>query len=292
MEPHRTLLYAALVFVAGASYGFIVPAIKAATSTGITVAGLLPSNYLAAFLLSAAVVLMRRPHLPTKRGFLQLALLGVLTSCTSACYYRAVALLPSAVALTLLFQYVWVGVVIDCFVRKQRPSLWTTVAIVVVLCGTLLAAGLFEGSITTLDPLGIACGLGSALFYALFLFFAGRIQVDSPAPIRTMMVGLGGFVVLSAMNPGYFTTSFLNPFTWPWAVLLAFLGILVPVALIGAAGPQLSVSTVNIMASSELPVGVLAAWAFVGDAPTPLALAGVALVLAGIVIKGAMSNRS
>lgn len=284
MASQRKWHYALLVFLAGASYGFIVPVIKAATGNGLTVAGLLPSNYLAAFLVSAAVVLLQRPKLPTKRGFLQLALLGVLTSCTSACYYRAVALLPSAVALTLLFQYVWIGVVIDCIVRKKLPSAWTTVAIVVVLCGTVMAAGVLEGTFTTLDPLGVVCGLGSALFYALFLFFAGRVQTDAPVAVRTMMVGLGGFVVLSCMNPEYFTTTMLDAFAWPWAAALAVLGILLPVALIGIAGPHLSVGTVNVMASSELPVGVLSAWFFMADAPTLLALVGSVLVLAGILI--------
>lgn len=284
MASHRKLFYAVLVFIAGSSYGFIVPVVKAACAAGFTVEGLLPSNYLAALLLSACVVALRRPKLPAKRGFLQLALLGVLTSCTSACYYRAVALLPSAAALTLLFQYVWVGVLIDCAVTKKPPALWTSIAIAVVLCGTALAAGVFEGSLAALDPLGVVCGLGSAVFYALFLFFAGRIQATAPTAVRTMMVGLGGFLVLSAMNPGYFTTYLLDVSAWPWAVALAFLGILVPVGLIGVAGPHLSVGTVNVMASSELPVGVLTAWLFMADAPSPLALAGVVLVLAGILI--------
>ena len=42
---------------------------------------------------------------------------------------------------------------------------------------------------------------------------------------------------------------------------------------------------VSVMASSELPVGIFAAWALVGDAPTPLTLFGAFLVLAGIVVK-------
>ena len=40
----------------------------------------------------------------------------------------------------------------------------------------------------------------------------------------------------------------------------------------------------NVVASSELPVGVLSAWLFMADVPSPLALLGSALVLAGILI--------
>lgn len=276
--------YALLVFVAGASYGFIVPVVKLATSLDLTVYGFLPSLYLAAFAMSAIVCVIRRPGLPSRRGLLQLALLGVLTSSTSACYYNAVALLPSAVALTLLFQYVWVGVLIDCIVSRKLPDRGTVIAVVVVLVGTVFAAGLVEGSLDQLDPAGLAYGMGSAVFYALFLFFSGRVQPGSATMVRTMMVGVGGFAVTLVLNPAYFATSFLDGLAWPFAVLLAIIGVLLPVGLIGLAGPHLSVGTVNVMASSELPVGVLSAWALMGEVPSALTLAGVVLVLIGIVL--------
>ena len=66
---------------------------------------------------------------------------------------------------------------------------------------------------------------------------------------------------------------------------MSILGVILPTTLINYASPKLSTGMVSVMASSELPVGILAAWVLVGDEPTPLVLFGAALVLVGIILK-------
>lgn len=282
---NKTLANALLVFVAGSSYGFIVPAVKAATALDVHPADFLPLQYLVAFALCLGFALARHVPLGAPRSCAKLAVLGVFTGCTSICYYTSVSLLPGAVALTLLFQYVWVSVLIECVVERRLPDRSTVVAVAIVLVGTLFAAGVFEGTVGSLDPLGVALGAGSAMFYALFLFFSGRIGIDQPAPLRATMLALGGLVVTSLANPACYTTAAFEPVTWPFAIGFSLLGVIVPTTLINYASPKLSAGMVSVMASSELPVGILSAWAIVGDVPTPLTLLGAALVLAGIVYK-------
>ncbi len=280
---NKTLTYALLVFLAGSSYGFIVPAIKIAESADIHAADFLPLQYLMAFFLMAALTMLKHIKLPTLRELAKLACVGILTACTSLCYYRAVALLPSAVALTLLFQFVWIGIILNAITQRRLPGRTTVLAVIIVLVGTVLAAGIFDMSIASLNPAGIAFGLGSAVFYSLFLFVSGRISSDYAVPLRTTMLSLGGFITTTAMNPGFVSVVLDNALTWPVALVMSFLGIIIPTSLISLASPKLDASVVTIMASSELPVGVLAAWVIVADTPTPAALAGVILVLAGIV---------
>ena len=282
---NKTIVYATLVFLAGASYGFIVPAVKSATAIGVFPADFLPLQYLVATVCCMAFACARRVKFASPRECAQMALLGVFTGCTSICYYNSVSMLPSAAALTLLFQYVWVSVLIECIVERKRPSRSTVVAVAIVLVGTLFAAGVFEGSIGSLDPVGVAAGAGSAVFYALFLFLSGRIGTDQPSALRAAMLPVGGLVVTSLANPGCYTTAFFNPDVWPYAVGMSILGVILPTTLINYASPKLSTGMVSVMASSELPVGIFAAWAIVADAPTPLTLFGAFLVLAGIVVK-------
>lgn len=283
----KTFLYPILVFAAGSSYGLIVPVIKSAASGGIYPASFLPLQYLVAFLVCAAVVAARR--LPLRgigaRSALSMMALGLFTGCTSVCYYSSVSLLPSAVALTLLFQYVWVSVIIECIAKRRLPDRPSVIAVLVVLAGTLLSTGIFDGSYQGLDPVGVAFGIASALFYALFLYFSGILGAGQPALVRTSLLALGGLVTTTVANPSGLFASAVEPMLWPYAAGLAFLGILFPTSLINYASPKLSASMVSIMASSELPVGILAAWALVGDAPSPLALVGCALVLAAIVYR-------
>ena len=294
----KTLTYALIVFVAGSSYGFLVPIIKTANAQGVFPADFLPLQYLLAFAIMLAVTLARRIPRPSPRDFARLAAVGILTSCTSLCYYRAVTLLPSAVALTLLFQFVWIGVVVNAVAERRPPSRTTLAAVGIVLVGTVFAAGISDMSIAALDPAGIAFGLGSAVFYSLFLFASGRVGTQFAVPLRTTGLALGGFITTTLMNPGFAAVAASNALVWPYALVLSLLGIIVPTSLIALAGPRLAPSVVTIMASSELPVGVLAAWAFVADVPTPAALFGVALVLVGIVynqwpaLRGAVNRTS
>lgn len=280
---NKTLTYALLVFLAGSSYGFIVPVIKIAESMGVHVADFLPLQYLISFALMISVTAIRRIATPEPKELAKLAAVGILTSCTSLCYYRAVALLPSAVALTLLFQFVWIGVIISSIADRKLPDRTTIIAVAIVLIGTVFAAGIFDMSIATLDPAGIAFGLGSAVFYSLFLFISGRVGTEYAVPLRTAMLSLGGFFMTTIMNPGFVSVALSGFIIWPFAILLAFLGIIIPTSLISFASPKLNSSVVTIMASSELPVGVLAAWLIVSDIPSGPTLLGVLLVLGGIV---------
>lgn len=285
MLKNNTFVNALLVFAAGASYGFIVPAVKSATAIGVYPADFLPLQYLVALVACLGFALVRRVRFASPRECAKMAVLGVLTGCTSICYYNSVSLLPSAAALTLLFQYVWVSVLIECIVERRLPAPSTVVAVIIVLVGTVFAAGLLEGSLSTLDPLGVAMGAGSAVFYALYLYLSGRISADQPAALRAAMLPVGGLVVTSLANPACYTTALFDASVWPYAIGMSILGVILPTTLINYASPKLSTGMVSVMASSELPVGIFAAWAIVGDAPTPLTLFGALLVLAGIVVK-------
>ncbi len=262
-----------------------MPAVKSATAVGVYPADFLPLQYFVALVACLGFALVRRVKFASPRECAKMAVLGVLTGCTSICYYNSVSLLPSAAALTLLFQYVWVSVLIECVVERHLPSPSTVVAVIIVLVGTVFAAGLLEGSLETLDPLGVAMGAGSAVFYALYLYLSGRIGVGQPAALRAAMLPAGGLLVTSVANPACYATALFDPNVWPYAVGMSVLGVILPTTLINYASPKLSTGMVSVMASSELPVGIFAAWALVGDAPTPLTLFGAFLVLAGIVVK-------
>ena len=189
---NRVLFNSLIVFIAGSCYGFIVPAIKSAAEIGIYPHTFVPLQYLVAFLVCLDIMLIRRIKWASPKNLAKLALLGVFTGGTSVCYYSAVSLLPSSAALTLLFQYIWISVLIECLHKKKLPATSTIIAIVITLVGTLFATGLLDGSVAALNPLGIAYGLGSALFYALFLYYSGTLGTGQPIVLRTTMLTAGG----------------------------------------------------------------------------------------------------
>jgi len=277
------LTYALLVFLSGASYGFIVPLVKYAGVVGLNVPDFLPIQYLLAFVIIVPVAFLRQQTTVVPFQLARLTVLGLFGGGTSLCYYNALTLLPSAVALTLLFQFVWIGVGLECIVRRRFPARETLFAALIVIIGTLFAAGIFEENFSELSSMGIIYGFGSALLYALFLFFSGRIETHCSVPLRTAMFCVGGFIVTIIARPFCFVNATLSPNIWLFSLGLAGLGIIIPVSLIAYTSPHLNAGVVNVMASSELPVGIIAAWLLLGDQPTPLTLLGVVLVLGGIV---------
>lgn len=295
-SSQKTIIFnSILVFIAGASYGFIVPVIKTAGSVGIYMPTFVPLQYLIALIacvifVSARCISGRLKLLPIKK-LLPLTILGICTGGTSLCYYGAVALLPSSAALTLLFQYVWVCVLLECIQQRRLPSKSSVISVAIVLVGTIFATGLFDGTVSDLNPFGVLCGIGSAVFYALFLYLSGIVGAKENVALRAMMLAFGGLVTSSIVTPQAFSLAIADATVLQYSLALSFLGILFPTTVINYASPKISAGMVSIMASSELPVGILAAWWLVSDVPSPTVLFGAFLVLAGIVCKQILSMK-
>lgn len=280
-----TFTNSVLIFIAGSSYGFIVPVIKTANENGIFPSTVLPLQYLIALVASLIFVLVRRIKWSSPKKLCEMAVLGIFTGGTSICYYTAVTLLPSSAALTLLFQYVWISVLIECIHKRKLPTLSSVVSIAVILIGTVFATGLLDGDAISLNPIGVAFGAASAVFYALFLYFSGIIGVGQPTALRAVMLAAGGVIATSIVSLGAYIAAVQTPQVWPYSFALSILGIIFPTTVINYASPKLSAGMVSIMASSELPVGILAAWVLVADVPSPLVIFGSILVLLGIFLK-------
>ena len=280
-----TFTNSVLIFIAGSSYGFIVPVIKTANENGIFPSTVLPLQYLIALVASLIFVLVRRIEWSSPKKLCEMAILGIFTGGTSICYYTAVTLLPSSAALTLLFQYVWISVLIECIHKRKLPTLSSVVSIAVILIGTVFATGLLDGDAISLNPIGVVFGAASAVFYALFLYFSGIIGVVQPTALRAVMLAAGGVIATSIVSPGAYIAAVQTPQVWPYSFALSILGIIFPTTVINYASPKLSAGMVSIMASSELPVGILAAWVLVADVPSPLVIFGSILVLLGIFLK-------
>ena len=280
-----TFTNSVLIFIAGSSYGFIVPVIKTANENGIFPSTALPLQYLIALVASLIFVLVRKIKWSSPKKLCEMAILGIFTGGTSICYYTAVTLLPSSAALTLLFQYVWISVLIECIHKHKLPTLSSVVSIAVILIGTVFATGLLDDSAISLNPIGVVFGAASAVFYALFLYFSGIIGVGQPTALRAVMLAAGGVIATSIVSPGAYIAAVQTPQVWPYSFALSILGIIFPTTVINYASPKLSAGMVSIMASSELPVGILAAWVLVADVPSPLVIFGSILVLLGIFLK-------
>jgi drug/metabolite transporter (DMT)-like permease len=194
-------------------------------------------------------------------------------------------MLPPAAALTLLFQFVWMGLIVQAVTTKTLPRLSAVFTVLLVVFGAVLATGILdEGvSLSDLSPLGVLFGALSAVCYTAYLALASRVATQIPAVNRSLFNSLGCVVIAFMITPDYFENPLLvhEPLL---GVGLAALGFCVPAVLIALSAPKLPTSLTTVMASSELPSGVLCAAVFIGSPVTLTIGLGVVLVLVGIVV--------
>ena len=112
----NTLKYSAVVFLGGASYGVMAATIKCALAEGFSWTQTAASQaffgaLLFAVALAALTVLGKRPVPLSPKRVLSLLGLGLATCTTCVLYNFALTMLPVSVAITLLFQFTWIGIV-------------------------------------------------------------------------------------------------------------------------------------------------------------------------------------
>jgi drug/metabolite transporter (DMT)-like permease len=281
-----------MVFVGGWCYGGLVPLVRLAHSLGFDITRLMALQYLiAAAILGTLVLIFSRRGVSPKQ-LLQLLGLGAVAAGVSFGYYHALTLLPSATAVTLLFQFVWMGVVFQAICERKLPGRTTVFAVVLVFGGTILAAGILEWDLGSLNALGVFYGLLSAVLYTAFLYLSGKVATEAPTLNRTLYTSLGSLLITLCVVPSFITSgAIVREFSWI-AVPLAFVGIIAPVFLIQKAAPYLPSGVTTIMASSELPSGILMGALFVGDPLGALEVMGVVIILVGIVLSQLDSLRT
>lgn len=283
------LKYSAIVFLGGASYGVMAATVKSAYLDGFSWSQAVASQAFFGALIFAVGLLLqalagKRPvHLAPQRIP---ALLGLgLTTCTTCVLYNiALTMLPVSVAITLLFQFTWIGIVIQVIATRRRPHVAEVVAAVVILGGTVLVSGLFSDTLTSLNPVGLICALLSAVSCATFLFLSGCIGCDLPPIQRGFVVCLGASILGFLVCPDYFVSGALQAGVWKFGLILGAFGLFVPVILFGIGTPHLTPGLSTIMASSELPCGIAVSVLVVGEPLYTMQAVGIAIILAGVVI--------
>ena len=280
------------VFLGGASYGVMGTTYKLAYAAGFTWQQVVASQaiFAAALFAVATAVQAARGTVLVRLGARRLAgllALGALTCCTSILYCYALSRVPVPVALTLLFQYTWLGIPLQLVLDGRRPTRWEVLSAVVILAGTVLASGIATVGLGGLPALPLACALLAALTCASFVTLSGRTGTGVPVGQRGLAICLGTAATSLVVCPDYLSSGVLVRGILPYALMVGCFGAFLPVMLFGLGGPHLSPATSTVLASAELPFGLLVSMLVLGEPMGAAQWAGVAVVLAGVALSQA-----
>lgn len=284
-----TLGFALLVFAGGASYGIMGPLIKLVYAAGFTWQQAVASQATFAVILFGLVWLFQilrgsKPAPISKAGIAKLLGVGATSCATTVLYSIALSLLPVAVAITLLFQFTWVGIVIQAITTGKAPNKAQVISAVLIVVGTVFASGFLSSELAaTFSPVGIACGLGSSITVALFMHFSGRVEVGLPPIQRGFVVCLGAMILGLVVCPTFIVAGTVIDIA-PFGIWQGFFALFLPVILFGIGTPHLPTGISTVLASSELPCSIVLTFLLLGEGVDALQIAGVATILLGVVV--------
>ena len=223
------------------------------------------------------------------RTVLKLMGLGALTCLTSILYCYAMSVLPAPVALTLLFQFTWMGLVWQTIMTRRAPRFVEVASAAVIVFGTVFASGVYRTGLAGYDPVALLCALAAAVTCSLFVTLSGKVKAPCSNEQRGLVVCLGAGVMSLTACPDYLVSGVVFQGILPFAAVAGFFGLMCPVLLFGLGSPHLPAGLPTVMAAAELPAGLLIAMVVLGEPLGVVEWLGVAVILAGVYLAQAPS---
>ena len=276
---------AVFLFTIGAgAFGFTPIFVKLSFSAGYSLAELNVSQMLiAAFTLWLIALLKHRQIHLTKKQLIRLLSAGSLTGATSIFYYGSMQYVPASIAIILLFQFVWIGVIYEWLFDRKAPTIATSISVVLTLSGVFFAADVLNGDFFALSTVGVVLGICSAFSYAGFIYVSGRVATQIDPLFRAAIMITGSLLLMIIVFPPTFLfTDAAASSIWFYGAGAALFGAILPPLFFAVSAPHLPTGLATILGSVELPVAVVMASMILSETVTLLQWFGIALILLAI----------
>lgn len=281
------LRFVLLVAAGSVSYGVLSTIVKRAYAAGFHVDQVVGAQMIfgACIVAALAALFGRGRGFARPRQLGQLLAAGIPIGLTGTLYYSALQYVSASLAVVLLFQFTWMGVLLEAVTDRKPPSPARIVALVLLLGGTALASGLFEEGVGPVDPRGLGFGLASAATYTAFIFFSGRVQTGVQPWVRSATMVLGSALLVSIIFPPRFLADGSLPAgLWRHGLLLALFGPVIPTVCYNLGVPRIGPGLASILGALELPTAVLMSTLVLREHVSALQWLGVAVLLAGVAV--------
>ncbi|MBQ4415373.1 MAG: DMT family transporter [Methanomicrobium sp.] len=217
------------------------------------------------------------------RGILLLFACGLSIALCSSCNIFALNTISVSLAVLLLFQFIWMGVIIQCIVKRALPSKDTAVSVLMLVIGTVLASGVLIAG-TKFALIGVCFGLGSAIFFAVYVFMIGHVAVSIHPVYRSFVVmsmALLSILAIFGMSLAG-NASQIDIGLAEYALVIGLFGCAIPMFFFAIGTPKIPTGAATILSSSELPATIICAVIIIHESVTAFQWVGVALVFLGI----------
>jgi drug/metabolite transporter (DMT)-like permease len=277
--------YVLPVLLGGCCYGVLSPFVKLAYAAGFSVAEVTGGQFLfGTILIWSAVIFTKRQKLNLSQT-LKLLISGIPTGLTGVFYYQSLQTLHASIAIVFLFQFVWMGTILEWIIYKIKPSKGKVISIGILVIGSILAAGTVFKEGLLLPWQGTIWGMLSALSYTAFIFLSSSVEKNTPPVLKSALLSIGGLIVVMILFPPIYL--FKLPVligVAPYGLFLGLFGVALPPLLFSIGMPYIGPGLGTILTTSELPVAVILSSLILGEHISLFQWLGVVLIFYGIVI--------
>ncbi len=282
--------YAIIVFLGGCCYGVLSTFVKLAYAAGFSMAEVTGGQFLFGTLFIWLVFLFTRKNkiLIDKIQILKIIVSGFPMGLTGIFYYKSLQTVDASLAIIFLFQFVWIGTVIEWVFYKKRPDRSKIIAIIVLLFGSVLAAGFIGNGSGQFSLVGIVWGLLSACTFSVFILVSGAVGNNTPPILKSALLSTGALFIVMILFPPLFIFHFSTLLELaPYASLLGLFGVILPPLLFSIGMPYVGPGLGTILSASELPIAVIMSAIILREQVAISQWCGVVFILVGIAFGNA-----
>lgn len=222
---------------------------------------------------------------PSQRVRRSLVILGVCIGLVNAVYYVAIDRLPVAVALVLQYTAPAMVVVYTAARLRRRPGNEVVVAVLLALAGVALASGALGSDLGSVDGLGLAMAVASAVLFASYTL-VGENVTRTYGPLGAMFRAftIAGALWISWQIFNGFPQELFDLANLPRVILIGLGATLAPFLLYLWGVEKVKAERAAIAATLEPVLGAVVAWILLDQSLETTQMVGGALVIAAVIL--------
>lgn len=280
--------------ITGVTYGlnplFGMPLI----ANGASVESILFFRYLfAVIILGIFLVVIRQNFKVSAKQAGILLVLGLLYSSSSLFLFEAYNYIASGLATTLVFLYPVLVAIIMVFLRVV-PSWPVWMAIAATFVGVLIMTQ--GGGGESIDVVGVALALGSALVYSLFIVIVNRSRVianisNTVLTFYALLVGVFVFMGQILLSDISITEGYSTGVDWLNLVGLAILPTVVSMSSLAVATRNIGATKASVLGVFEPITAILIGALVFGEPLTANIIIGIAVAVVAVTFMISVTKR-
>lgn len=275
--------YALYVFIGSCSFGVLSTIVKLAYGEGFLPQEVIFAQYFCGWLMMSAIM-FKKGVSTTKKEKVQLLAAGTMMAITGISYSIALSHISASLGIILLFQFTWIGLLLECITNKKLPSRINIITIAIILFGTALSGGLM-GSEVEWNMIGVVFGMISAVSYAFSIYFNGVIAPSLQSITKGYYIGTGALITVALVFPPTFLLQVETVVgIAKYGLMLGFFGMVIPPILFAAGVPKIGTGLATILGAAELPVVILLSMFVLKENVSMVQWMGVVLILIALVL--------